>query len=289
MKTHSAKWVGITLTLAAFFQAAPSKAAGPDHVQVKGRAMYSFESGYYYLQTDEYVYKINRQKLNKDVAKKVEKASAGANALDVSIPRTAVVFLWPSPYMLEDVKPPKGFARVVASIQDSVKTKGGQLSLHGTSMYSFKKETSLVLVRDQLYELQASMLPVKSRKLLDSPGARVSIDAPIEAVKLVGTFKGEAAKGPAGHQLRDAFEVVGDNTRLVGVLLCSFEEPYLLVQSEGKIYKVRRDEIKTDTPEKLDNPGTKMQMSFPVDAIDFAWSVDSGGLVLQRAPANLKK
>ena len=63
---------------------------------------------------------------------------------------------------------------------------------------------------------------------------------------------------------------------IVGTIVLSFEDPFVVLQRDNTFLKIRRDNISSAAPSKLEQPGATVELQVTPGAIVAAWTVDFG-------------
>jgi hypothetical protein len=165
----------------------------------------------------------------------------------------------------------------------------GQVSLRGNTAFSFSEAFFLIQVNDGVYQIRKSALSSEQIEHLTKAGAggEVDISIPTKAVDLAWSFKQPVIRKTASVENTDKVKMGKSEVGLIGTVLYSFDEPLVLVQSNDVIYQIQRKMISTATPAAFDNPGSKVQLTTPIEAVQFVWSGDVKNVEFKRAPASL--
>lgn len=258
-----------------------------DNIRISGRTLSTFAEDSFVLETDKYNYKIEKTILSKEVVRMLERASGQSKLVQVEIPRKAIQYIWPSRKVNVSDSDTRKYSQFTQRLAVEAKENKGLVSLKGTSVYSFSEPYFLVEVGQSIYQLKKSSLSKEQRSLLDAvyPGDRVEIAVKKSAVGLSWNFKQSVARGVASAQPMDEVKYFGSSIQVKGTLLHSFDDPFVLVQSQDAIYQIRRNEISTLVPKALDRPGSSVQLQAPVRAVELIWP-SNPGIMHVRFPAN---
>lgn len=279
MDTTRLKVFGVFLGLSLMWPSyALAHAATNSSVLLNGNALFSFTTEHFFLQTDRYVYKIRKDVLPSQLIDRLDEASLQNELVHVSIPRSAIVFLWPAKLEKSRGSGERDFTKLAKDLKSSVQTKNGQVTLTGSIALSFSEGSFLVEVDSAVYQIKKSALT--STQLLQLSGigigGRVTATVPQNAIELSWSFRQQPNRKRVTIQIPDGVRTSEGEVLVSGTVLYSFNDPLVLIQSDEVIYQMDRSLLTTQTPDALNVPGSKIQVTAPIAAVQFAWSVVGG-------------
>ena len=262
---------------------------GAEFVELSGKPLFSFTPKHYIFQTGPYIYKINKENLSARAARVLEAASIQGKDITLSLPRRSIEYAWPNQSVGLAETASDTFKNMAARLSHHARTHGGDIELRGKQVYSFSEAFFLVQVGDAVYQIKKAALEVRQFSLFSetAPGGNIELTVPQAAVNLVWNFKQSGVKNTSSVRHEDKVNMGGTSIALTGIVLCSFDEPLVLVQSEGVIYKIRKNQITTSDRRILDSPGARIELKAPIEAIEFAWSVEPSNLEIKRVVSGL--
>lgn len=254
-----------------------SSDANMNKLVLKGRSLYSFSENQFMFLTETYVYKIEKSKLTALEVDALDRSAVNGNAMTVTIPRESVSYLWPNrPYMAAEAKSKKLVEKLAELRRSAVKGRG-EFSLEGQSLYSFSEAFALIQVGDMVYQIKKSDLDAKQQDTISAIGSTVYLAIPEKAVKLSWTISPKIVEVRSPASVITCERVKFNKSgfvELTGTLLCSFDEPHVLVQSQGHIFQLRRKEVKNLSGSDLESPGALVKIVAPARAVEFVWSAN---------------
>ncbi len=264
-----------------------AKMNSTDSVKLTGTALFSFTADYYMLQTDRYIYKIAKQSLAPDLRVIFDSASEQGKRLSLDLPRSSIAYLWPRQPYEQKNDGLKTHNKIASQLVGEAKKNHGQVSLKGNVAYSFLPDSILVQVGDSVYQVSKSALEASQISQLENVGngARVEINIPEKAVSLVWSYKQNPVRKVASAELGDSASLRGSNLVIKGTVIYSFNQSQVLVQSNDTFYQIQKRFVVTKTPNALDNPGSKVRLFAPIEAVEFAWSTNTKNFEMGRLPA----
>lgn len=245
-----------------------------NRVIVRGRALFSFSPSFYMFQTDDYIYKISKKELSPTLSGEFDRSIESGNTKTFRLPQTAIAFVWPNTQKLlgEDTKR-------VSEMKDQAVTSGGKIQMTGRSLLTYDKESALVQVGETIFLLKKSSFDPKRRKYIDglSPGSRFEMLLPSNSVSGKWSFKSSLNREVASVSKDEKMTLTQEGLNLIGTVLCSFADPFALIQSGNYVYQIKKDLVEARDLAAMNKPGSKVDVTLPLKAVEFFWKTNRDG------------
>ena len=238
---------------------------GAEEMQIQGKSLFTVTSDYFIIQSDNYFYKVSKIGLASATLSQLEKSVGNSDLITVVLPRNKIEYTWQNQHSVHD-------GRFVAE-QEEPKAEVGQIVLNGRLQLSFSDEHFIIQGQDSVFQVKKSALSAEqiATVSLTAVGNQLVIAVPKKAIQDTWSFKQNLSRNIASVEDPDSFEVVNSILTISGVILHSFDDGFVTVQSGGRIYQLKRTGINTIQPELLDFPGSRVYLTLPVADIEAQW------------------
>ncbi len=234
-------------------------------VEVKGRVLASFDEDYALLETKSKMFRIRVSELSSLQRQNLKRLSS---EMKLRVPASAIDLSWsiyPSRKLGVPVvrleQPPKAMERL--------KSHDGYIEIVGRKLPSIPSETAFVQVNNRVYVIHKDRISVEARENLESG----EVNAVIPQGSLLFSWKIDSAKPQQAVRERHSIELAGNNVKIVGRALHSFEEPYALIQADNAILRLQRANLSKEQGTLLNDVGSTVNMKVPGEAISYLWRV----------------
>lgn len=238
--------------------------------RVVGKALIGIDDTNYVIQTDKYYYKIVKNKISKQLSKRLETAALNGQKLTITLPNRGIELVWPISFNRKNNVHPN---TVLTAKKSKIKKGADHIQLNGTLMLSMAEPYYLVQVNETIYQIKKSALDKQQLNALNSVqvGSPINIELLPKAISYTWNYHTYTSRTIASIPENDSVSENASYVRINGTILYSASEPSIIVQSEDHYYQLKRNSISTQEPQLLDVHGARVKLVVPLKGIEFSW------------------
>lgn len=141
---------------------------------LNGQSKLSFSGEYYLVEVDDAIYQLKKAALLPGQSTRLEQIGPGGR-VDIVVPREALQSAW-------SLKTEPG-PQLQRQLNDEIAISEKVIKIRGTVLYSFNDPLVLVQSRGYIFQIRKNRIATKTPQLLDIPGSKIRLSAPIEAIE----------------------------------------------------------------------------------------------------------
>lgn len=243
-----------------------------DSLLLTGRALYSFSTEYALIATESHIYKILKSNISEEDLAQINHSSIQNNTISINVPKSSIEFLWPYRPQLGEEAAEK-FNASSSALLIEAKANDGEVALNGKTTLSFSEPFFLVQSENQVFRIAKSKLSKNQYNSIANTGLgnRLSIAIPKESVQLAWSIQEPNTQNQKSLHQEEIYSIEKKTINVTGIVLLSFDEPLVLIQSKDMIFQFNRENIQADIPSHLNIPGAMVKIRAPLSALKFVW------------------